>query len=92
MSDDGRVHAPAARAAKTAEATAREEANLGDSDFAWCVSEIDRLRAENAALREAAERLLRQAMGDGDVTDADERMADLLESLTGPSLPPEADQ
>lgn len=39
------------RASATAEATAREEAALGDSDFAWCVSEADHLRADLAALR-----------------------------------------
>ena len=50
----------------------------------WALTEIDHLRAENASLREHAERLLRQAMGDEDVIDADERMAELLAALTVP--------
>jgi hypothetical protein len=40
-----------------------------------------RLTDEHAVLRDHAERLLRQAFGDDDITEADERMAALPEAL-----------
>ena len=45
------------------------------------LAELRRLADEHDELRDHAERLLRQAFGDDDVTDADERMAALLQAL-----------
>ena len=45
------------------------------------LAEMRRLTDEHAVLRDHAERLLRQAFGDDDVADADERMAALLAAL-----------